>query len=248
MKLPDNILVFRGIEISTDCGHLLVYGLTDDSWNTWGKHHYFELSKIVQNVHQRGGVCVPAHPFRGRESLGDHLFTAQGLDAIETHNGVNGPKQNQLAMEAAAKLGLPTTGGSDCHYLEQVGRACTEFVNPVRTMEDLVRWQLDGTGFTLEDFDAKGFVAYGKRQIFWDRKDGLKFKTPSGKIELVSSLMESAGFPSFPPYTPQAAPPAAAPTGAPPAFPPPTPTGSRFSIRFRAQTRESSPSTPAQAS
>jgi predicted metal-dependent phosphoesterase TrpH len=139
MKLPDNILVFRGIEISTDCGHLLVYGLTDDSWNTWGKHHYFELSKIVQNVHQRGGVCVPAHPFRGRESLGDHLFTAQGLDAIETHNGVNGPKQNQLAMEAAAKLGLPTTGGSDCHYLEQVGRACTEFVNPVRTMEDLVR-------------------------------------------------------------------------------------------------------------
>ena len=36
----------------------------------------------------------------------------------------------------------------------------------------------------------------------WDREKGLKFKTPSGKFELVSPLMESAGFPSFPPYTP----------------------------------------------
>ncbi len=71
---------------------------------------------------------------------------------------------------------------------------------PYNSMEELVRWQLEPTGFTLEDFKAKGFVAYGKEQIFWDRKDGLQFKTPSGKIELVSSLLENAGFPSFPPY------------------------------------------------
>jgi len=71
---------------------------------------------------------------------------------------------------------------------------------PYNSMEELVRWQLEGTGFTLEDFDAKGFVAYGKDQIFWDRANGLKLKTPSGKIELRSSLMEKAGIPSFPPY------------------------------------------------
>ena len=73
---------------------------------------------------------------------------------------------------------------------------------PYENMEDLVRWQLEGTGFSLEDFDAKGFVAYGKKQIFWDRKDGLKFKTPSGKIEFKSSLLENAGFESFPTYEP----------------------------------------------
>lgn len=71
---------------------------------------------------------------------------------------------------------------------------------PYDTMEDLVRWQLEGTGFTLEDFAAKGFVSYTGKQLFWDRKDGIKFKTPSGKIELVSSLLENAGFPSFPAY------------------------------------------------
>ncbi|MDJ0723248.1 MAG: molybdopterin-dependent oxidoreductase [Desulfobacterales bacterium] len=73
---------------------------------------------------------------------------------------------------------------------------------PYETMEDLVNWQLEGTGFTLADFEAKGFVAYGKEQIFWDRDAGLKFKTPSKKIEFKSSLLEDAGYASFPEYTP----------------------------------------------
>jgi thiosulfate reductase/polysulfide reductase chain A len=67
-------------------------------------------------------------------------------------------------------------------------------------MEELVDWQLEPTGFTRKDFLAKGFVAYGKDQIFWDRKDGIQLKTPTGKIEFKSSLLENAGFPSFPPY------------------------------------------------
>ena len=71
---------------------------------------------------------------------------------------------------------------------------------PYQDMEELVRWQLEPTGFSLEDFEAKGFVAYCKDPIFWDRKDGIKFKTPSGKIEFTSSLLEDAGYPSFPPY------------------------------------------------
>jgi len=78
---------------------------------------------------------------------------------------------------------------------------------PYKTMEDLVRWQLEGTGFSLEDFETKGFVAFTDKQIFWDRKEGLKLKTPSGKIEFVSSLLEDKGFKSFPDYEPVASPP-----------------------------------------
>ncbi len=70
---------------------------------------------------------------------------------------------------------------------------------PYETMEELVEWQLEGTGFTMEDFEKKGFVAYGQDQIFWDR-DNLPFKTPSKKIEFKSSLLEDAGFESFPKY------------------------------------------------
>jgi thiosulfate reductase/polysulfide reductase chain A len=78
---------------------------------------------------------------------------------------------------------------------------------PYNDIDELVRWQLEPTGFTMEDFDAKGFVAYAKDPIWWDRADGLKLKTPSGKIEFVSSLLEDAGFPSFPAYEPVAPPP-----------------------------------------
>jgi len=73
---------------------------------------------------------------------------------------------------------------------------------PYNTMEDLVKWQLEGTGFTIEDFSKKGFVAYTDQQIFWDRRDGLKLKTPSKKIEFKSSLLEENGFPSFLKYEP----------------------------------------------
>lgn len=71
---------------------------------------------------------------------------------------------------------------------------------PYETMEDLVKWELEPTGFTIEDFEKKGYVSYTNKKIFWDRKDGIKFKTPSGKIEFKSSLLENAGFESFPAY------------------------------------------------
>ncbi|MGM0662696.1 MAG: molybdopterin-dependent oxidoreductase [Thermodesulfobacteriota bacterium] len=78
---------------------------------------------------------------------------------------------------------------------------------PYRSMEELVRWQLEGTGFSLEDFAETGFVSYTKDKLFWDRLEGMQFKTPSGKIEFRSSLLESAGFESFPAYESMSSPP-----------------------------------------
>ena len=78
---------------------------------------------------------------------------------------------------------------------------------PYETIEDIWNFQLKDMGVKLEDFDAKGFVALTDKAIMMDRKDGLKFPTPSGKIELVSSLMEKAGIPSFVPYEPVLPPP-----------------------------------------
>jgi len=135
---PKGFLVLRGVEVSTDAGHLLVYGVKDDSWNRWGRNNYLNLAKVVESVHALGGICVPAHPFRGWESLGEKIYSVEPLDAIETHNGVNGLLQNGLAIEAALKLGLPSTGGSDCHYLNQVGRAYTEFDNTISSLGDMI--------------------------------------------------------------------------------------------------------------
>lgn len=73
---------------------------------------------------------------------------------------------------------------------------------PYSSLEDLWAYQLEGTGITLKDFEATGVVNLNKDPLYWDRKDGIKFKTPSGKLEFVSSLFEDHGIPSFPPYEP----------------------------------------------
>lgn len=79
---------------------------------------------------------------------------------------------------------------------------------PHRTIEDIWKWQLEPTGLSIEDFDAKGFVALSDTAIMYDRDklDG-QFKTPSGKIEIISKKLDDAGLPSLKPYQSPAKPP-----------------------------------------
>jgi len=74
------------------------------------------------------------------------------------------------------------------------------------SVEDAWRFQLEGTGVSLEDFDATGMVPLADAPLYHGRDD-LKFKTPSGKIEMVSDRWESQGLPSLKPYEPPQSPP-----------------------------------------
>ncbi|MCF8051671.1 MAG: molybdopterin-dependent oxidoreductase [Desulfobacterales bacterium] len=123
------------------------------------------------------------------------------LERTDSVQQANGLKPQMFLRKKAVEPRYNTREGA--MILKQIGeRIGIGNYFPYQDMEELVRWQLTPTVFSLEDFDAKGFVAYCKDPIFWDRKEGLKFKTPSKKIEFVSSLLEEAGYPSFPPYEP----------------------------------------------
>jgi thiosulfate reductase/polysulfide reductase chain A len=67
-------------------------------------------------------------------------------------------------------------------------------------MEEFWEWQLEGTGVTVSDIEKKGFVALTDKPVWWDRMKDLKFKTPSKKIEFVSSRLAESGIESFKPY------------------------------------------------
>jgi predicted metal-dependent phosphoesterase TrpH len=138
IKIPEGFYIFRGVEISTDRGHLLAYGVKDDSWNIWSSNNYLDLFRVIENVHRLGGICVPAHPFRGSDSFGDALYQIDNVDAIETHNGLDTEEMSRKALQAAKMKNLPSIGGSDCHNKNEVGRAFTEFKNHVRTIDELV--------------------------------------------------------------------------------------------------------------
>jgi thiosulfate reductase/polysulfide reductase chain A len=128
------------------------------------------------------------------------------LERTDCIQQANGLKPQMFLRRQAVDPRYDTREGA--MILKQIGeRLGIGNYFPYENMEELVRWQLDGTGFTLEDFDAKGFVAYAKDAIFWDRQEGLKFKTPSGKIEFKSFLLEDAGFESLPVYETMPSPP-----------------------------------------
>jgi len=68
-----------------------------------------------------------------------------------------------------------------------------------KTKEDLWNFQLEGTGVSIEDFDATGMVSLADKPRYLDF-DAYSFKTPSGKIEIISQKLESCGLKSLQPY------------------------------------------------
>ena len=157
IDIPEGFFVFRGVEISTNMGHMLVYGLKDDSWNIWSRNHYLDVFEVLEMVHALGGICVAAHPFRGWDSFGEKIFSIKDFDAIETHNGLNHEDDNIRGIHAAQLNHLPSIGGSDCHHRERVGSAFTEFKNPVQTIDELIDEIRTGhcKGMMLEDYPSK---------------------------------------------------------------------------------------------
>ena len=52
------------------------------------------------------------------------------------------------------------------------------------SIEEIWNYQLDGTGVSLADFKTTGMVPLAE-QALYQPQENLKFKTPSGKIELL---------------------------------------------------------------
>ncbi|NCC25339.1 MAG: thiosulfate reductase [Deltaproteobacteria bacterium] len=67
-------------------------------------------------------------------------------------------------------------------------------------IEDLWNHQLQDTGVTIADFDAKGFVELADKPLYRPMAE-IKLPTPSGKIEMLSGKWSKAGHNTLPPYS-----------------------------------------------
>jgi hypothetical protein len=149
--------IVRGVEITTGEGHVIAVGFKDDSWNPWkhsAKHDtasfdYPNMYEILIKIHEIGGVSIIAHPYRGNGKLAvlEEFAKARHFTTAEGINGLCSKDENLLAIERMKSWQRSYTGGSDAHLPDQVGRAYTEFTNPIADMESLVR-ELKGGAFT----------------------------------------------------------------------------------------------------
>lgn len=126
-KYHGKIMIFRGVEFSSEDGHCLVFGVNTDRLSI----KYAPAEELVRVVNEHGGVVIPSHPFRGGNSIGEKIEQVKGFCAIEGYNGYSHHSHNIKAVSTAEKLRLPYTGGSDAHESKEVGACYTEFNDPV---------------------------------------------------------------------------------------------------------------------
>jgi hypothetical protein len=127
-----NVKVYFGVEITTDLGDVLAYGikkLPSKSSNA---------QNVIDFIHQQGGIAICAHPFSNRHfAFGERVYEFE-FDAIEL-NGAIGKKYNELARKAALIMDLPTVGGSDSHSKDQLNTKATKFNRKVNSLRDIIK-------------------------------------------------------------------------------------------------------------
>ena len=139
-------LVLRGVEISSTMGHILVFGLTCDSWRIPFGRSKLPPEAVMELVDAVDGAAVIAHPFKPGYQFHAHDLVASHprICALETCNGQCLPEQNRMARQKAKDLGLQGTGGSDAHLLHEIGMCFTEFNLRIENERDLIQALLNG--------------------------------------------------------------------------------------------------------
>jgi predicted metal-dependent phosphoesterase TrpH len=141
-------LILCGMEVTTDLGHILVYGLEE---YVSGILYADTLRKVVDKI---DAVMFAAHPYRkafvninGRWDAPQPTLTVrqaadrsivQCVDGLEVYNGATGDRENAMAVAVRDHVGTRGIGGSDAHSEHGLGCCATEFERPIRNERELI--------------------------------------------------------------------------------------------------------------
>lgn len=140
-----NFPVFRGVEVMVkEGGEILVFGLNVNFKTV------IDIQTLRNMVLSANGFMIVAHPFRGFpcDAITEFDKAAETvlkrpvfdkIDAIEGYNGHNLTGNNIFACQLADRLGLPTSGGSDAHFKNELGKCVTIFENTIHTEMEFIQ-------------------------------------------------------------------------------------------------------------
>ena len=142
-----NFLVLPGCEVTTEEGHVLVYGLRK---YIFGMHR---AGFVKDKLDKENGAMVVAHPYRRtyrkdadvdepayiemlERAARNNVFGM--VNAVEVMNGRGLPEENAFSGDLAKWFDLPGTAASDAHKLEDIGTFATEFQRRISCLDDLI--------------------------------------------------------------------------------------------------------------
>ena len=132
------IAVIPGMEVSTDAGHVLTFGVD----------HYtlemYSVERLRHIVESEGGAMVLAHPTRS-PGFGRPWEQAPELfEALECMNGDDHHGASSVVFSLASSLGMWGTGGSDAHSRQAVARCVTRFERHIQDEHELAEALREG--------------------------------------------------------------------------------------------------------
>lgn len=142
-----NFLVIPGVEINTEDGHMLVFGLRN---YIFGMHRVDALAAMVKEAR---GAMIAAHPYRRQlpfQAKDDSVFEEalhkasdnpayRYVCGLEEFNGRGKDQENRFSSELRMRLDLPGTGASDAHQPSDIASFATEFFSPIDDLQGLIR-------------------------------------------------------------------------------------------------------------
>jgi predicted metal-dependent phosphoesterase TrpH len=120
LRARTGFAVFSAVELTTDAGHVLAFGLNRGSATFGSADAAYKAARAV------GGMLFLAHPARDGLLRVSH-DTVTWFESVEALNGSDSRLQNVAASGLAHGFRLPGIGGSDAHSAAEVGRAATHF-------------------------------------------------------------------------------------------------------------------------
>ena len=144
-------LVIPALEVSTKSGHVLAYGVREVVPRD------MTVAETVERIVALGGVAVAAHPYRFWSGLGEAAVVSAPFAAYETCNARTLRGGNSRAQALARGRRVGQTGGSDSHFLDEVGRGVTVIEAGMLRTDDVI--QILGAGKTSAQGRDRGAAA-----------------------------------------------------------------------------------------
>lgn len=149
------IRLFKGSEVETDYGHMLVYGVNEAILERFDFADVrLPAQEVIDDVEALGGIAIPCHPGRATIGLCGHYESKPPLErvrAVELLNGGSRGGENERAESLVRTYGYEAIGGSDSHLVSFIGLCATEFPREIADEDDLVRALREG-GYRPVDF------------------------------------------------------------------------------------------------
>lgn len=154
----NNIVLLRGIELSTRSLDILAYGLTPENYHLnkiLKNSSKYTPQLVIDELNRLGVVSVVAHPYRPSKfkpvqfikiTLGT-VKKLKNYTALEGYNGSNLLLKesskifdfNKKVITNMKELGITKfTGGSDAHFPKFIGKCYTVFTEKINNMDDLI--------------------------------------------------------------------------------------------------------------